>query len=156
MSPLSGHGLDVTLPAGWDGRIYLNEHTNGARSNPVMHIGTFPLPKRERVGDYGNGAIELMGPSDAFVALVEFNPELSEEPLFLTNSKLPHPLGPGCFAQNQMQRIISGMGGAQFFFNEKGRAFSLYAVLGSLANARAVTARMNPVVHTITIATRPK
>ncbi len=152
--PLSAHGLEVTLPDGWDGRIYLDAPLNGATTNPVMQIGTFPLPPRDQVGDYGNGAIDHMGPGDGFVALVEFNPDLAQEPLFLANNGLPVPLGPGCFAWNQMQRRLPGLGGAQFFFNDKGRAFSLYAVVGSMVNVRAIAARLNPVVNTMTISER--
>jgi hypothetical protein len=155
VNTLNAHGLEATLPAGWDGRIYMRSSTAAGDSpNPVLHPSSFPLPPREEVGDYGNGAVQMMGSGDVFQALVEFNPELANEALFRENSGIPRPLGPGCFAQNQMQRRIPGLAGAQFFFNHLGRAFSLYGVIGSAGNPRPLAARLNGVVETLAIGSR--
>jgi len=152
---LSAQGLQVTLPAGWDGRIYKNDPVNGETPNPVMHISTFALPPRSEVGDFGSGAIDVMGPADAFIALVEYNPELASEPLFGMNSGFPRPLGIELFGGQRMQRAVPGFGGTQVFFNEGGRAFCLYAVVGSIAAVSTMAGLFNPVLDTIEISARP-
>ena len=43
------------------------------RTFAVLHAGTFPLP-RDR-GDYGSGAVDVMGPDDVFVSLLEQGPD---------------------------------------------------------------------------------
>lgn len=154
-APLSAYGLQVTLPDGWDGRIYMNDPIDGATTNPVVHISTFPLPPQTQVGDYGNGAIDFMGPTDVFLALVEFNQELAGEPLFQVNSGLPRPIEPVLFDGRQMQRPLPGFGGLQLFFNEESRAFCLYAVVGSMAGVAEAVGIFNPVLDTIEISARP-
>jgi hypothetical protein len=160
---LTGQALSVVLPDGWDGRIYLNDYdlTDVDFPNPVMHISTFSLPLRDGVGDYGMGAIELMGPTDAFIALVEFNQNLATEALFQVNTGMPRPIDSEVLAGHQMQAPISGFGGVQFFFNEPnpttgqlGRAFSLYVVVGDITQAAATALRFNPVLATVVI--RPR
>ncbi len=55
MTPLSGSGIAVDVPSGWEGRIYSNapagrpppSHAQpfGVRAeNAVLHVASFPLP----------------------------------------------------------------------------------------------------------------
>jgi hypothetical protein len=50
-----------------------------------------------------------------------------------------------------MQRTLPGFGGLQLFFNEQGRAFCLYAVVGSISAVSATAEIFNPVLDTIEI-----
>jgi hypothetical protein len=70
-----------------------------------------------------------MAPTNVLVVLFEYDPPAARTPLFARRGR-PAPVASD-FAPNQLQRIIPGQSGAQYFYNEAGRAFCLYAVLGS-------------------------
>ena len=93
----------------------------------MLHAGNFALP--ERRGDFGGGAVERMGPTNVLVVLFEYDQASARTPLFARIDR-PQPV-PSDFAPNQLQRIIPGQSGAQYFYSEAGRAFCLYVVLGS-------------------------
>jgi hypothetical protein len=93
-----------------------------------MHAGSFPLP--EDRGDYGSGAVEIMRPNDVFLALLEFPPDSVTTPMFAADG-LSLPLLASEFDPQRMQRNIPGQSGMQRFFQVDGRAFCLYAVIGS-------------------------
>jgi hypothetical protein len=123
----SRDGIDLDVPSGWDVRIYRRQPAPGERTNPVLHAGNFALP--ERRGDFGSGAVERMGPTNVLVVLFEYDPPAARTPLFARNGR-PRPVASD-FAPNQLQRILPGQSGVQYFYNEAGRAFCLYVVLGS-------------------------
>jgi hypothetical protein len=150
VSDISAFGISATLPAGWDGRIFrravvtpeaaaapqsrsaasaTTEPTSpeGGTVHPVAHLASFPLPAVR--GDYGSGAVELMGTMDVLVCLLEFDPTSTGTALFARHG-IPR-FRAREFAPGTMQRTIAGMCGAQAFFSESGRAFSAYVVLGS-------------------------
>ncbi len=132
---LSGHGISVSVPDGWEAAIYRRPVTvPGATTNPVLHAATFPLPPER--GDFGSGAVEQIRSSDAFVALVEYDTEAAGKPLFA--KKGPPVPRLDTFGPHKLQRRLPGQVGAQLFFSERDRAFCLYAVLGSL-DASGVT-----------------
>jgi hypothetical protein len=93
----------------------------------VLHAGNFALP--ERRGDFGSGAVEQMGPTNVLVVVFEYDRASARTPLFAHRGR-PQPVASD-FAPNRLQRIIRGQSGAQYFYNEVGRAFCLYVVLGS-------------------------
>jgi hypothetical protein len=127
MTTASRDGIDVNVPAGWDARIYRRSPAPSETTNSVLHAGNFVLP--EGRGDFGSGAVERMGPSDVLVVLFEYDPAAARTPLFARSGQ-PRPVASD-FAPNHLQRIIPGQSGAQYFYNEAGRAFCLYVVLGS-------------------------
>lgn len=131
---LSGHGLRVTLPARWEARLYLRDDvgTDGESINPVLHLGNFALPPRR--GDFGSGAVEVMGARHVFAALLEYDPAEAGRALFASRG-LPRPQLAD-FASNALQRVLPGQLGYQRFFTERHRAFCLYVVLGSRAHAQ--------------------
>ena len=93
MAALAAGGLSIDLPAGWDGAIRTVEPTPGAAARrrgaavdataplpSILHAATFPLPAER--GDYGSGAVELMGGSDILICLLEHEPEAAGTALF--------------------------------------------------------------------------
>ena len=145
-------GMEVALPAGWEARIYrletLEAATSGGSDQPVLHAANFPLP--EERGDYGSGAVETMTSENVFVALLEFEPELATTALYAPRG-MPRTLDPDDFRNNGMQRWIPGQAAYQAFFNEDGRAFCLYIVIGSHRNRRALAAEAERLVRAIRI-----
>ncbi|GAA1996400.1 hypothetical protein JL107_12425 [Nakamurella flavida] len=157
---LSGFGLAATLPDEWEGRIYRRAEPSaafaprsraatpdgrgtdgwaGEQTHPVMHLATFALPAQR--GDYGSGAVEIMGPADVFVALLEFGPECLGSALFRTVG-LP-TVRAGSFDPQALQRRLAGQAGCQLFFTAASRAWCLYVVIGDARRAAAAAARVN-------------
>jgi hypothetical protein len=150
MATLSGYGVAIDLPPGWDGRITRRpvDPTPPAASafaaasgrdlsestHAVAHVGNFALP--ERRGDFGSGAVESMGPSHVFAVLLEYHPDSAATALFASHG-IPARLDPAEFSPQALQHALPGQGGGQWFFQESGRAWCLYVVLGSFG-ARAL------------------
>ncbi|MGB7861271.1 MAG: hypothetical protein WBM90_12300 [Acidimicrobiia bacterium] len=152
---LTAHGIDVDVPQGWDGEIYRRSGgftTQGVKSespNPVLHIANFPMPATR--GDYGSGAVEVMGSDSILIVLFEFGPESVGKALFST-AGIP-TTNPADFATNTLQRPQKGQSGAQYFFTERGRAFCLYVVLGSHPRRNELVPEVNQVLKTIDLDT---
>ncbi len=106
-----------------------------------------PVPCRPDRGDFGTGAVDLLGPDDVFVALVDYGPEVADQGLF-ERQGMPK-LAPSQFAPNAMQRPLPGMSAAQHFFSSGGRAFCLFTVLGSHARRMASVPRAAALVRTL-------
>lgn len=152
---LTGYGLAVELPAGWEGTIAVDHGDEafalageGGTVRPVAHFATFPLPAAP--GDFGSGAVDLMGTGDAFVALLEYGPEEAGTPLFARQG-LPRRLDPRRFSGRSLQRGIAGQAGWQSFFTEAGRPFCLYVVLGDGSDAHLLVRRVEQVLATVRI-----
>jgi hypothetical protein len=163
MTELSAHGVSVTLPQGWEGRVFRRpaagevstSGADGAAAPPgetthtVLHVATIPLPPG--LGDYGSAAVPDLGAADAFVMLVEFDPADATSPLFAGNRSVPRKLHGDDFSPKVMQRIVAGQAGSQIFCNEAGRAFCLYVVIGSYRNREQVVPMVNDVLGGIQI-----
>jgi hypothetical protein len=67
---------------------------------------------------------------------------------------VPRRLDPRQFSPWQLQRTVRGQSGLQVFFNEGGRAFCLYIVLGNAADAHRLVRRAEQVLATIEIEER--
>jgi len=158
---LEGHGLGTTLPAGWDGRITVRDEGRldalrapggatafVAQPHPVLHAANFALP--EERGDFGSGAVELMGGRDVFVVLFEYGPEATSTPLFAAIG-MPRTLAPSDFDESMLRQGIRGQAGFQTFFQESGRAFCLYVVLGASAARNVLVPVVNQVLATVRI-----
>lgn len=149
MSFLRRSGISVTLPGGWEGAIAERETLeDGAVRRSVTHVANFPLP--ERRGDYGGGAVEHMRWGDVLIVLLEFEPESTAQPLFARHG-LPRDLRPSDFSRDTLQRRIEGQGGSQQFFQESGRAFCLYVVLGSYVDRADLLPAVNAVLARLEI-----
>jgi len=143
---LNAMGMSVNPPAGWDATIYRRPADTGEHTFPVMHASTTTLPAVR--GDYGSGAVELLGPDDVFVAVLDFGPEAAGTALFSGLRGVPG-LTPDAFQARQLQRTIRGQAGVQRFFNTKGRGYCLYSVIGSIANRIPLTARANQLIGSL-------
>ena len=134
---LSGHGITIELPGGWDGQIYRRP-----AAEPTLHAASFPLPPHD--GDFGSGATGTMPAVGAFVALKEYQagPRLVPGQGLFAARTLPLPLEPRRFHPRSLQVGRAGQAGFQHFFTMGRRPLCLYAVISGLATAtRASAAR---------------
>ncbi len=150
----SSHGFRVALPPRWEAAITVGPPDEALRFRaaergrqlaepPALHLANFPLPPER--GDFGSGAVDVMGVDNAFIALVEYGPESLGTPLF-SGRALPRRLRPEQFRTNSLQRAIPGQAGLQVFCTEAGRPLCLYVVLGSTRNARALVDEVSTVL----------
>jgi hypothetical protein len=155
---LAGHGLAIDLPPRWEGTITRSGPPVGATAAdltaqhlPMAHLATFGLPADR--GDFGSGAVDLMGPADCFVAVLEYGPECAGTALFAPKAALPQ-LRTSQFGTNRLQRTMQGQAGAQVFCTVGGRAFCVYAVLGSAARTATLVPEVNRVLAATAVAVR--
>ena len=116
----------------------------------MAQFATFPIP--DDIGDFGSGAVQLMGTSDVFVTLFEYGPESVGRALFARQGR-PAGFGESDFSPVRLRRGLPGQSGTQCFFTEGGRPFSLYAVLGSAGARRALLPRVNAILGCFTVGT---
>jgi hypothetical protein len=156
---IAGHGLRVRLPPRWEARLYVRTYTAagpGAAAygsveesrNPVLHAANFALPPGR--GDFGTGAVERMAADGAFVALLEYDRSEAGRPLFAAPGV--SRLASRDFAANALQRRLPGQLGCQRFFTKRGRAFCLYAVLGSRRHVERLVDEVNLLVGGLVVA----
>ncbi|WP_052668313.1 hypothetical protein [Nitriliruptor alkaliphilus] len=152
-----GFGIRADLPRGWEAALRTaapappapdEAATLSAPTAPVLHAGTFPLPTDR--GDFGSGAVETMQDGDTFVALLEYDQEEADTPLFEAQG-LPRRLDPRRFHRRSLQRVLPGQAGYQTFFTEGGRAFCLYVVLGDEEDKLVQVRRAEQMLATIVI-----
>ncbi|WP_370327168.1 hypothetical protein [Euzebya sp.] len=159
---IDAHGFRVDLPAPWEGAVRLGEASRTAHERaafqgrvlqtpPVLHLSTTQMPSLR--GDFGSGAVDLLGTEDVFVAVLEYGADSVGTPLFDTGP-LPRSLDHRAFAGNGLQRAIPGQAGWQHFCTENGRALCLYVVLGSRHNARRLVRTADDVLSRLEIAPR--
>lgn len=158
MSALTESGIGVTLPPGWDGEIATpptgpnaagpGQPRTAAIGRTVVHVANFALPGQR--GDFGSGAVEMMDADDVLIVLFEHDPGDAGKALFASRG-IPSSLGPSDFDPNAMQRPLHGQSGCQRFFNEGGRAFCLYVVLGSHLDRRRLLEDVNEVLASLVV-----
>ena len=148
MTVVHAHGLGARLPAGFEARIFRRPQVGDEQPRPVAHFATFALPAE--VGDFGGGAVTLMGPDDVFAVLFEYGPESLGTALF-SRQGMPRSLRPDDFRPMTLRRGLGGQSGTQWFFVEQGRPFTLYAVLGSHARRFASVPRLNGLLTNLTV-----
>lgn len=145
---LTGAGITVDLPPGWEGSIRPPATLpDGAQRHSVTHLANFPLPAVR--GEYGSGAVDLMSDGDALIVLLEFGPESVGTVLF--DKTRPPFLRASDFSRDTLQQRVEGHGGCQRFFTEAGRAFCLYVVVGDYIDRVDVLESINSALNRITI-----
>ena len=148
MTTVGAHGIEARLPAGFEAHIFRRVATGPEKTYPVAHFSTFALPPD--TGDFGGGAVTLMGPSDAFVVLFEYGPESVGTNLFARRG-MPRTLRESDFRPNLLRRGLTGQAGTQWFFTEGGRPFTFYAVLGAYARRNIIVPKVNALLANITV-----
>ena len=148
MPLLRSRGISVRLPAGFEGRIFQRRPVAAEVPRPVAQFATFPSPPA--AADFGGGAVHEMSNNDVFVVLFEYGPESLGEALF-SRQGMPRRLAPADFRPYTLRRGLGGQAGTQFFFTERRRPFTLYAVLGSFAGRFSLTPRVNSLLGQIVI-----
>ena len=166
----TGFGISVDVPTGWASSIHrrpvdapldgpfgatLSPDARGLapqaplepreRTLPVVHLCSRPIPAG--VGDFGAGAIEVLGAEDVFVALVEYGSDLAGEGLF-ERQGWPR-LAPSQFSPARVFRAIPGRSASQHFFTAEERAFCLFTVVGSHSRRMATVPRAAQVVRSL-------
>jgi hypothetical protein len=156
------HGMSARAPRGWTVEVRrlpgAEPPQAGARAiapqedvtRGVLHACTRSMPSDR--GDFGSGAVELLGPDDVFVALVDYGTEVADQGLF-EKQGVPR-LAPSQFAPNRLQRPLPGLSASQHFFSSGGRGFCLFTVVGSHARRMASVARAEAFVWTLQITDR--
>ncbi|MCW2598870.1 MAG: hypothetical protein JWM02_699 [Frankiales bacterium] len=119
-------GFDITVPPGWH---VAGRNRDNVPGTLLVHAATVPLPRIR--GDFGSGVLPTLDPDDVFVCLFEYDREAVGTALFQSKG-VPRPR-PSEFDPSAMQWVRPGMSGGQWFFNTSGRAWCLFAVLGSHA-----------------------
>jgi hypothetical protein len=165
MTVLSRSGIGVDVPPGWDGRLRWREEraaapddvavadasaaaAGGDATLATLQLATFTLPVV--VGDFGGGAVEMMRPTDIFVSLLEFPREDATKALFAAQPR-PKKLTIDELTPDKLHRRLARHAGAQRFFNDAGRAFCLYVVVGDHLRRWRLVPRVNDVLRSITI-----
>lgn len=147
------HGMSIHLPAGWDAEIYVRDLDGDPTDDvvelkPVLHASNFPLPPGR--GDFGSIAVEAMDRPGIFLAVLEYENASTESMLF--RNPFPTRLEAREFGPTNLQRPLPGQAGAQRFCNTGGRAFCVYAVLGSFAMRNVLVPELNRALGTVAIA----
>lgn len=141
------HGLEVAPPPGWDVRIFRRTAGPGETTHPVLHAATVRLPADR--ADYGSNVVTLLGPDDAFVALLEFDAAAATTALF-ASSGWPQLTARDVHPQ-QLHRHLHGQSGAQVFFHVRRRSFSLYVVIGAHSRRLFVVPRVQQLLRGIRV-----
>jgi hypothetical protein len=147
VATIRAHGITAQLPTHFEGRIFIRPASAGV-SYPVGQFATFPIP--DDIGDFGSGAVTLMGPDDVFATLFEYGPESLGTALFSSQGR-PTSFSADDFSPVRLRRGIPGQSGTQRFFTEAGRPFSFYAVLGSHVRRNALVPSLNQLVSSLFI-----
>jgi len=161
----------VSVPGGWDARIYARPLARAAALPAVpspfarrpeahggtatLHAASFALPARD--GEFGTTATESMPRGGAFLSLVEYESGAGLEPgtgLFAAQGP-PTALRPADFAPETMVRPRTGQAGAQRFFTTSGRPFCLYAVIAAGAHPAPALGELNRLLSSLRIAPLP-
>jgi hypothetical protein len=149
LATLRAYGLVVPLPPGFEGRIFRRPAGPGEVPETVAQFATFALPAV--VGDFGGGAVNLMGPQDVFAVLFEYGPQSVGTALFARQG-MPRSLSPGDFRPTVLRRGLAGQAGTQWFFTESGRPFTFYAALGSYLLRDQLVGLVNQLLSGVQIA----
>lgn len=156
MTDISGVGVTVSLPAGWEGRIRglapavaAGEISTASEdeSTALLQVATVPIPPD--AGDYGGGIVQTLTSRDVFMVLGEYGAESVGQPLFAAQG-MPR-LRPADASPDTLRLMLAGQSGIQRFFTVSGRAFGLYVVLGSHRRRIGLVGLVNDILASVRI-----
>jgi len=149
---LHAHGIQVTLPNGWSGRVFARDLTAA-----TLHAGNFTLAVDD--GEFGDRSTAAMRQGATFLALTEYMPGSGLEPgrgLFSAR-RIPLPLDPTAFAGTGLAHPRPGQAGMQRFFTAAGRPFCLYVVISVERTGRTrQLAAVDRVLRSLKVEPRPQ
>jgi hypothetical protein len=148
MTTIQAHGITAGLPQGFEGRIYRRSIAGFEVGPAVAQFATFAL--QDEVGDFGSGALDLMGDDDVFAVLVEYGPESLGTRLFARQG-MPRTLPTANFLPVVLRGGLAGQSGSQWFFTEEGRPFTLYVALGSHSRRSDLISRVDELLGGLTV-----
>jgi hypothetical protein len=123
---ISGYGISVDLPPGWDGWIYgaTNPVTGGVTA--VLQLANFSFDMV--IDTFGAEATANLQSGQLFLALAEYDPASSSTPLFSTNP-MPSDFALDDYDSHLLQVGRVNQAGLQAFFSDQSRAFCVYSVI---------------------------
>ena len=166
MTDLAAHGIEVSL-ARRAGKAGCSNGRSPARSRAAAADGAPAAPGRDDergactsptialppgTGDFASGAVDKLGSDDVLDrALRVRRRRASTQPLFKRSGPAARRSPPTTSAPTCCSAPIRGQAGVQRFFQDQGRAFCLYVVIGSFARRQQLVKRVNDVLGTLTI-----
>lgn len=143
---MSGEGIAVDAPAGWDVRIGSDPDGDLA----VLHLASFALPSS--VGGFGGEAIDAMPDDGVVIAVLEYDAAHAGRRLF-RRTGFPRlrvgDLDPAALTHGRPLRA-----GAQRFAVLAGRPFCAYVVVGVAPSPRRLLGVANRVLASIDVSPR--
>ncbi len=151
MSEVTGSGFTVDVPAGWEVDIrpesaMLLGSDHDVVEPAVMHLANFQLPKA--LAEYGDELYTELGPADVFVSVIDFGPLEPGQQLF-SHLGIPSSLAPEDFSPDAAVRGLAGGTATQYFFQEAGRGYCLFIVVGSHRERSDILDELNAVLSTV-------
>jgi len=144
VTDLAAHGIEISLPTGWEGRLF-RRPMGGEVAAADAHVEGVPAAAEETtprraaggddrpcagIGDFASGAVDQLGDQDLLIVVVRIR-RRERRPVAVRAKGIPRKLGADDFSPNSDATPRSGASAAPSgFFNHEGRAFSLYVVLG--------------------------
>jgi hypothetical protein len=146
MTPLAAHGLEVSLPSGWDGRIY---HADEGGVT-VLHAASFQLAPVEDDGDFALLSARAIPPGGSLAVLLDYGPEMSGEGLYAPTS-VSLPIEPEQVWKSTLVESRPEQAAFQRFFSRPSRALTLYLTVSTAPDIDTSVADANEVLSTIKI-----
>ena len=125
MVTIADHGLELTVPEGWEARIWVPDLPAPALNLPVITLSNAVLSNTRTT--YAAEESERLPRSKVMVSLVEFDEALADVGLYAPQG-VPGPFTEDDLDPRALQRARRGRSGLQRFFSVNGRAFSLYVI----------------------------
>jgi len=150
---LEGFGISVTIPAGWNGRLFDRFDAEPEfLTNPTLQAGSFTLPSDD--GTFGQAAIRRMRVGDVFVVLYEAGgPEIANVGQYSATS-LPRSIRADELQPRAAPAPVDGVNGKQWFMTKAGRPWVLYVAARGCSEASSAIIDLRELVATIEIQPR--
>jgi len=140
---LSGYGITVDLPPGWEGLIYQRD-----QGDPTLHAGNFVLPQGD--SDFATLAIAAMPASGVLLVLTQYELSNAGTGLF-AHAGLPAPVPERALRRRAFTRLQPLRLGVQRFCTVSGRPFCLYVVVGTDPDPGSLLGQANAVLSTVDV-----
>lgn len=148
--PLEAHGIRVSLPEGWSGRLFRLPDTPPDRYFPVLHAGNFAISLNDSAfgqtlaADVRTGRVVFMYVEYAVDDALKAGTGLYQD------WTLPPTLRPEDFTPKTLQLGRPGQVGYQAFFTiSDARLGVIYIVLGQGAGAERLCGEINQLIDSL-------